>query len=81
MDNVISLNCFVAKKEQELKEKEKDEYDELYNFISEIIGFVHKKLGELEEFVNKSKLKVKSLKRIGPDNFIVEVAAEEDWKI
>ena len=47
----------------------------------EIIGYVHKKLGELEEFVNKSKLKVKSLKRIGPDNFIAEVSTDEDWKI
>ena len=36
MDNVISLNRFVAKKEQSKKEAEQAEYDALYNFISEI---------------------------------------------
>ena len=56
-------------------------YYKIVDEKGEIIGFVHKKLGELEEFVNKSKLKVKSLKRIGPDNFIVEVSVEEGWKI
>tara|TARA_B100000902_G_C26948369_1_gene734535 strand:+ start:215 stop:415 length:201 start_codon:yes stop_codon:yes gene_type:complete len=47
----------------------------------EIIGFVYKKLGELEEFIKKSDLQVKSLKRTGPDNFTVEVTANEEWQI
>ena len=37
MDNVISLNGFVAKKEQAAKKAEKAEYDALYDFVSEII--------------------------------------------
>ena len=37
MDNVISLNGFVAQKEQAEKEAEQAEYDALYNFISEIL--------------------------------------------
>lgn len=37
MDNVISLNGFVAKKEQAEKEAEQAEYDALYDFVSEII--------------------------------------------
>tara|TARA_R100000734_G_scaffold15823_1_gene11965 strand:- start:603 stop:902 length:300 start_codon:yes stop_codon:yes gene_type:complete len=37
MDNVINLNSFVAKKEQEKREEEQAEYDALYNFVSEII--------------------------------------------
>lgn len=37
MDNVISLNGFVAKKEQAQKEAEQLEYDALYNFISEVL--------------------------------------------
>ena len=37
MDNVISLNRFVAKKEQSKKEAEQAEYDALYNFISKIL--------------------------------------------
>tara|TARA_Y100000592_G_C5407198_1_gene286268 strand:- start:456 stop:755 length:300 start_codon:yes stop_codon:yes gene_type:complete len=37
MDNVISLNGFVAKKEQAKKEAEQAEYDALYEFISEVL--------------------------------------------
>ena len=37
MDNVISLNGFVAKKEQAEKEAQKAEYDALYQFISEAL--------------------------------------------
>ena len=37
MDNVISLNSFIAKKEQAEKEKEISEYDALYQFIGEIL--------------------------------------------
>ena len=37
MDNVISLNGFVAQKEQAEKEAEQAEYDALYNFISEVL--------------------------------------------
>ena len=37
MDNVVSLNRFVAKKEQAAKEAEQAEYDALYNFVSSII--------------------------------------------
>ena len=37
MDNVISLNGFVAKKEQAQKEAEQAEYDALYEFIGQIL--------------------------------------------
>ena len=37
MDNVISLNGFVAQKEQEKRDEEKAEYDSLYDFVSAII--------------------------------------------
>ena len=37
MDNVVSLNRFVAKKEQAAKEAEQAEYDALYDFVSNII--------------------------------------------
>ncbi len=37
MDNVISLNHFVAKKEQAKKEAEQAEYDALYEFIGQIL--------------------------------------------
>jgi predicted TPR repeat methyltransferase len=37
MDNVISLNNFVAKKEQAKKEAEQAEYDALYEFIGQIL--------------------------------------------
>jgi len=37
MGNVISLNGFVAKKEQAAKEAEQAEYDALYDFISEVL--------------------------------------------
>ena len=37
MDNVISLNGFVAKKEQEKQEAEQAEYDALYEFIGEVL--------------------------------------------
>ena len=37
MDNVISLNGFVAKKEQAAKEAEQAEYDALYDFISQVL--------------------------------------------
>ena len=37
MDNVISLNSFVAKKEQAAKETEQAEYDALYDFISQVL--------------------------------------------
>ena len=45
------------------------------------IAFVHKRLGELESFVNDSKLHVKRLERIGPNNFLVEVSKESGWNI
>ena len=37
MDNVISLNGFVAKKEQAEKEAEQAEYDALYCFINQVL--------------------------------------------
>ena len=37
MDNVISLNSFIAKKEQKEKEVEQAEYDSLYEFISDVL--------------------------------------------
>ena len=37
MDNIISLNSFVAKKEQDKKEAEQAEYDALYEFIGETL--------------------------------------------
>lgn len=37
MDNVISLNGFVAQKEQEKRDEEKAEYDALYEFVSNIV--------------------------------------------
>jgi len=37
MDNVVSLNGFVAKKEQAIKEAEQAEFDALYEFVSEIV--------------------------------------------
>ena len=37
MDNVISLNGFIAKKEQAQKESEQAEYDSLYEFIGQIL--------------------------------------------
>ena len=45
------------------------------------VGYVYKKLGELEEFVNKSKLHVKSLKRTGKDDFLVIVTADKEWSL
>jgi hypothetical protein len=44
-----------------------------------VIGHVYKKLGELETFVNESNLNVKSLKRTGQNNFLVEVTKEKGW--
>ena len=37
MDNVISLNGFVAQKEQAAKEAEQAEYDDLYQYIGEVL--------------------------------------------
>lgn len=37
MDNVISLNSFVAQKEQSAKEANQAEYDALYQFVSEAL--------------------------------------------
>ena len=37
MDNVISLNGFVAQKEQEKRDEEQAEYDVLYEFVSSIV--------------------------------------------
>ena len=37
MDNVVSLNRFVAKKEQAEREAEQAEYDALYEFVGEIL--------------------------------------------
>jgi hypothetical protein len=45
------------------------------------IAFVHKKLGELEEFVNESNLHVRSLQRTGPNDFLVKVSKDPGWKI
>lgn len=36
-NNVISLNKFVAQKEQAAKEAEDDEYDEIYQLVSEAL--------------------------------------------
>ena len=51
----------------------------IVNEKEETIGYVHKKLSELEEFVNKSKLQVKSLERTGPNDFVVIVSSEKEW--
>ena len=45
-----------------------------------VIGFVRKKLDELEDFAKKSGLQIKKLQRSGPDDFIVEVLKEPGWK-
>ncbi len=37
MGNVISLCNFIAKKEQQKKEAEQAEYDELYDFIGQVL--------------------------------------------
>ena len=37
MDNIISLNGFVAKKEQQKRDEEQAEFDALYEFVSEIV--------------------------------------------
>ena len=37
MDNIVSLNQFVAQKEQGKKDKEQAEYDALYQFVSEAL--------------------------------------------
>ena len=37
MGNVISLNSFVAQKEQKKQEAEQAEYDALYQFIGEVL--------------------------------------------
>ena len=37
MDNVINLNNFIAKKEQEKRLAEQAEYEALYNFIGQIL--------------------------------------------
>jgi len=37
MDNIISLNGFVAQKEQEKKDIEQAEYDALYQLVSEAL--------------------------------------------
>ena len=37
MDNVISLNSFVAQKEQSKNEEDQAEYDALYQFVSEAL--------------------------------------------
>jgi hypothetical protein len=37
-NKVISLNSFVAQKEQQKKEKEEDEWNQLYQFISKVIS-------------------------------------------
>jgi hypothetical protein len=37
MSNIVNLNQFVAKKEQEKREKEDLEWDQLYQFISQTI--------------------------------------------
>ncbi len=53
-----------------------------YKIVDEkgkVIGFVHKELAELEEFADESKLQVKSLKRTGPNDFLVTVTAEKEW--
>lgn len=54
-------------------------YYKIVDDNGKLIGHVHKKLSELEEFVNDSNLKVKSLKRTGHDNFLVEVSKESGW--
>ena len=37
MDNVVSLNGFVAKKEQQKRDEEQAEFDALYEFVSEVV--------------------------------------------
>ena len=44
------------------------------------LAYVHKKLGELESFVNESDLEVKRLERTGPNDFLVEVSKSSGWK-
>ena len=45
------------------------------------IASVYKYLGDLEKFVNESKLYVKSLERTGPNDFLVEVSKDPGWSI
>ena len=55
-----------------------------YKIVNEngrTIAHVYKKLGELESFINESKLQVNSIERTGPDDFIVRVFTEKDWQI
>ena len=44
-----------------------------------VIGYIHKKLTELEAFFKQSGLSIKKLERTGPNDFIVEVTSESDW--
>ena len=46
-----------------------------------VIGTVYKLLTELEDFAIKSGLAIKRLERKGPNDFIVEVKKNHDWKI
>jgi len=54
-------------------------YYKIVDESGKVIGVVNEKLAELEEFITKSNLNVKSLKRTGPDNFLVEVTKEKGW--
>lgn len=45
------------------------------------IAHVHKKLGDLEEFALKSEFHIKSLERKGPNDFVVYVETNLEWKL
>ena len=46
-----------------------------------VIGSVYKLLSELEDFVIKSGLEIKSLERKGQNDFVVEVKTNPGWKL
>ena len=47
----------------------------------ETIAYVHKKLGDLEEFALKSEFQIKSLERKGPNDFVVHVETNFAWRM
>ena len=53
----------------------------IVNQNGKTLGSVHKFLSELEEFAIKSGMRIKGLQRKGPDDFIVEVITDSEWKL
>lgn len=53
----------------------------IVNQHGETLCSVHKLLSELEEFAIKSGMRIKGLERKGPDNFIVEVITDPEWRL